>query len=151
MSVSKLVSLARAYNALICHVPTTGFKRRFSPSWLTGCINGRVCFPQKRMVLPHYRETDAEQNKPQMSIIFSLARQKNKLPSYHNILRSYRSLHQNVFPSELSSGELRQEWAKERQTRFPWIKSMQMCTQSRSCASQLCQPEMGSYLGKGNL
>lgn len=57
------------------------------------------CAPQKGMAWPRYRETDAEQGKPQMSITFSLARQKNKLPSYHNILRSYRSLHQNVFPT----------------------------------------------------
>lgn len=56
------------------------------------------CASPKRMVLPQYRETNAEQNKPQMSLIFSLARQKNKLPSYHNILRSCGSLHQNVFP-----------------------------------------------------
>lgn len=136
-----------AYNALICHGPTTGFKGRFSPSWLTGCINGRVCFP-KRMVLPQYRETTLNRINHRCPLYSAWHARRIRL-STHNILRSCGSLHQNVFPTVTSSGELRQEWAKELQG-FPESKLCR-CVHRATAEYQPAVPTWdGQLLGKGN-
>lgn len=132
MSVSELVSLARAYTAVIRPVPTTGFKRRFSPADSQAASVEECASPKREW------------------FYLSIGKQTlNRINHRCPLCSAWHARRISCHPTITFWGDVGVSfrmsflhwtilwWVKARVSqrtspRFPWIKSVPMCTQSSS-------------------